>query len=41
MLKTGIKKIDYHKLYYSHDAIRVGIFGKVKISAVKLANKLS
>ena len=26
MLKTGIKKIDYHKLYYSHDAIRVGIF---------------
>ena len=26
MLKTGIKKIDYHKLYYSHDAIHVGIF---------------
>ena len=26
MLKTGIKKIDYHKLYYSHDATRVGMF---------------
>ena len=26
MLKSSIRKVDYHKLYYSHDATRVGMF---------------
>ena len=31
MLKFNIKKFDYHKLYYSHDATRVGVFDMPKL----------
>ena len=33
MNKTNIKKIDYHKLYYLHDAIRVGKFDMPQLEA--------
>ena len=33
MLKSSIRKVDYHKLYYSHDAIRVGIFDMPQLKA--------
>lgn len=33
MQKTNIKKIDYHKIYYSHNAIRVGEFDMPQLKA--------
>ena len=33
MQKTDIKKIDHHKIYYSHDAIRVGEFDMPQLKA--------